>query len=96
MRGKENREAGLARVVGIIPAGAGKSDRPRGVSARPQDHPRGCGEKDASYGVSPYATGSSPRVRGKVLALWPLGSPPRIIPAGAGKSAKGIIIEKDA
>ena len=74
--------------MGIIPAGAGKS-RKKGLRARPRwDHPRGCGEKGKTPSGYKNTLGSSPRVRGKVLAHDKLLSIAGIIPAGAGKSAR--------
>ena len=72
-------------MLGIIPAGAGKSTF-AGFWASPRaDHPRGCGEKAASIMACRALAGSSPRVRGKVGGSERAGAWPGIIPAGAGK-----------
>ena len=72
---------------GIIPAGAGKSGAVEVHVPGDGDHPRGCGEKPSPSPPSAWATGSSPRVRGKVGGLVGLHLPDGIIPAGAGKRA---------
>ncbi len=69
---------------GIIPAGAGLTDKPKDVWKFKGDHPRGCGAHLPEFHGRGSRSGSSPRVRGS------LGSLPRpclligIIPAGAG------------
>ena len=70
---------------GIIPAGAGKSACPDTEGATGQDHPRGCGEKPERIRTMKNEKGSSPRVRGKVLAELDGHEDAWIIPAGAGK-----------
>ena len=86
VRGKEATVAQITKLVGIIPAGAGKSCPVR-VSGRGwRDHPRGCGEKrSVTVGVL-QGWGSSPRVRGKGSRKRCRGPGRGIIPAGAGKS----------
>ena len=51
-----------------------------------QDHPRGCGEKVRTWILCLRQKGSSPRVRGKDVSIWPIFPKNGIIPAGAGKS----------
>ena len=72
-------------VVGIIPAGAGKSRHPRRHCRRPWDHPRGCGEKTWRSPPTRPWPGSSPRVRGKDGRIHAHARGEGIIPAGAGK-----------
>ena len=49
---------------GIIPADAGSTGVKNAWSGIGEDHPRGCGEHDASDGATLTVTGSSPRMRG--------------------------------
>lgn len=51
---------------GITPAYAGKRCRSPAFRSMPWDHPRVCGEKCLLYRRPPTASGSPPRVRGKV------------------------------
>ena len=73
---------------GIIPAGAGKSQRKAWRPARQGDHPRGCGEKFELHLGKLDEAGSSPRVRGKAAGGRRYRVTGGIIPAGAGKSRK--------
>ena len=50
-----------------------------------EDHPRVCGEKALAASHKYYATGSPPRVRGKVTSTNPVENKVRITPACAGK-----------
>ena len=86
MRGKGTKRCSSRRGGRITPAYAGKSKRIAPSSVLFGDHPRVCGEKDASA-VKLYVTsGSPPRMRGKVFfyvaAIHGFG----ITPAYAGKS----------
>ncbi len=47
-------------------------------------HPRGCGEHDRKRFLKMFEEGSSPRVRGTLLALFGWGDGDGLIPAGAG------------
>ena len=72
--------------LGLIPACAGKTpgDRPR---SRPRPaHPRVCGENAKARTWSGVATGSSPRVRGKLEAVFKQTADKGLIPACAGKT----------
>ncbi len=51
-------------------------------------HPRACGENLAVLSLLAAFVGSSPRVRGKLLALGDLAAEPRLIPARAGKTPR--------
>ena len=86
MRGKAKTKAKARAAMGIIPAGAGKSQPGTSSDSRNRDHPRGCGEKLFLMVTCERDIGSSPRVRGKETRkiLDRVGI--RIIPAGAGKS----------
>ena len=70
---------------GIIPAGAGRSSFFWQRSRKIRDHPRGCGEKHVKTGTPIAAKGSSPRVRGEVVAVGVGIAVLGIIPAGAGR-----------
>ena len=85
VRGKDLQIEAESRPVGIIPAGAGKSEARKSAPACPRDHPRGCGEKPASRPPPPACSGSSPRVRGKGRGRRARALRDGIIPAGAGK-----------
>ena len=65
VRGEESASHNDYTSAGIIPAGAGRSGARRTLRQRPQDHPRGCGEKTRFISVSRRGLGSSPRVRGE-------------------------------
>ena len=86
MRGKENRRPPSGLAVGITPACAGKSERPAAQQRAGRDHPRVCGEKTACMYWAAPASGSPPRVRGKVLAKMAKVDGAGITPACAGKS----------
>ena len=86
VRGKPDDAGALPRAPGLIPACAGKTQgRPTPGRSRPA-HPRVCGENLSGVGGRVHASGSSPRVRGK---LWTHVLAPcsvRLIPACAGKT----------
>ena len=50
------------------------------------DHPRGCGEHALSVYKQDIPVGSSPRMRGALLACIISPTRPRIIPADAGST----------
>ena len=85
MRGKGIQQ-GNARVrMGITPAYAGKRCvRPISAS-QSGDHPRVCGEKPPQRGRPSRASGSPPRMRGKVIDDLPESILDGITPAYAGK-----------
>ena len=66
VRGKVRVAPISPRLVGIIPAGAGKRGAGRPDCLPTRDHPRGCGEKTGLKTLGDLVEGSSPRVRGKV------------------------------
>ena len=49
VRGKQLNLVKAAHWNGITPAGAGKTRLCGGLSARPEDHPRRCGENKICY-----------------------------------------------
>ena len=70
----------------IIPARAGQTAASTSPTRRPTDHPRACGANRRGEGADESASGSSPRVRGK-LGEQPLPQRlARIIPARAGQT----------
>ena len=71
-------------VDGIIPAGAGLTDRCDCCDLCCRDHPRGCGAHQDSRPISWVRPGSSPRVRGSREVVHVERSENGIIPAGAG------------
>ena len=85
VRGKVASEYKVSLTCRIIPAGAGKSPHDPHCHVHPEDHPRGCGEKQKGYLVLVIREGSSPRVRGKVGEIKDTLRMVGIIPAGAGK-----------
>ena len=84
VRGSRTSKASQVISDGIIPAGAGLTSGD-GVDANPaEDHPRGCGAHLPAPVSNVLGAGSSPRVRGSLLALVRDVDAARIIPAGAG------------
>ena len=86
MRGKVSVCCVLSFDTRITPAYAGKSIYDGYVMGTGKDHPRICGEKEATEWNKSEIWGSPPHMRGKgvndVLGLWEA----RITPAYAGKS----------
>ena len=76
------------QVHGLIPACAGKTAnaRPRGLAEGA--HPRVCGENGYRMTWPHFATGSSPRVRGKRHGLATALPGRGLIPACAGKTSR--------
>ncbi len=86
MRGKRGIHRGLHVALRIIPAHAGQTGYRPHHGRRHTDHPRACGANQSLYSVVLAMSGSSPRMRGKLLgaggpAVWG-----RIIPAHAGQT----------
>ena len=71
---------------GIIPACAGNTGRPKVSKRNRRDHPRVCGEHNATVRVIPTGRGSSPRVRGTQIMHAHRFAIPGIIPACAGNT----------
>ena len=70
----------------IIPAHAGQTDDAVFSMLRHPDHPRACGANSASDWVEAWRTGSSPRMRGKLVGVVVFPCPKWIIPAHAGQT----------
>ena len=72
----------------ITPAYAGKRCLGHLFQVELRDHPRVCGEKQASSCTAQSLLGSPPRVRGKALRTLKRGFAIRITPVYAGKSSR--------
>ena len=87
VRGKPQRATLRIHRTGLIPARAGKT-RPRRGARRPgRAHPRACGENEWVDVLGFEKSGSSPRVRGKLVHDRHDRAGARLIPARAGKTA---------
>ena len=87
VRGKPLFVANYYGIIGITPAGAGKTGKIEAPFSFDEDHPRRCGENFANHNFLPPKTGSPPQVRGKLYATEGVPLKYRITPAGAGKTA---------
>ena len=85
-RGKRSTEAMNRVQAGLIPAHAGKTPRRGQRRAGIWAHPRSRGENGRSRGPPARPGGSSPLTRGKPANQATRKSPPRLIPAHAGKT----------
>ena len=86
MRGKldaAERAIGCGR---IIPAHAGQTTSGNPLKIADSDHPRACGANLIECLKHNLDTGSSPRMRGKLIAHGIVGERLRIIPAHAGQT----------
>ena len=86
VRGEELLGEACTHLLGIIPAGAGRSNINCFAFDAFWDHPRGCGEKGSRRRPEWPAWGSSPRVRGEGRERRGPRPCKGIIPAGAGRS----------
>ena len=87
VRGKPRPPPSAPPPPRLIPACAGKTGRWSRRRWRARAHPRVCGENARmSWGPRP-ASGSSPRVRGKLELDRLVAGPVRLIPACAGKTS---------
>ena len=86
MRGKVCIPKVVVSYSGITPAYAGKSGNFHLMRAKPQDHPRLCGEKHDNLYCYNFVLGSPPPMRGKVIASGEATHNLGITPAYAGKS----------
>ena len=86
VRGKPPQRALIAFIRGLIPACAGKTVSFQGMNVPRPAHPRVCGENVPPAHVSRFIKGSSPRVRGKLVADDCAGGVVGLIPACAGKT----------
>ena len=88
-RGKRQHPRRGGAAGGLIPACAGKTRSGGSLPGGRPAHPRVCGENVALSHDAVYSTGSSPRVRGKHSGEVTQQPRVRLIPACAGKTARG-------
>ena len=86
MRGKRQPADGLGESLRIIPAHAGQTFDGGLIWLFLSDHPRACGANVACSICSSAFFGSSPRMRGKRIPVYPYCREIRIIPAHAGQT----------
>ena len=86
MRGKRPCVGIVRRPRRIIPARAGQTRPPARRPRRRPDHPRACGANAVSFQSTARCSGSSPRVRGKLVSSARTAFHDRIIPARAGQT----------
>ena len=87
MRGKRRLGGGGGCRRGLIPAHAGKTRVARRSGSACGAHPRACGENTLRSDWRKFASGSSPRMRGKQTRRAQRPCIGRLIPAHAGKTA---------
>ena len=85
MRGKDPPSQKFHFDIRITPAHAGKRIFMNKTKKCCKDHPRACGEKPARSSSRAAASGSPPRMRGKVVGFLSFFQLLRITPAHAGK-----------
>ena len=86
VRGKRIAQLHPRDIIGITPAGAGKTTLKSIKTAQTKDHPRRCGENALGASAACRCAGSPPQVRGKLGDLTSNFIFSRITPAGAGKT----------
>ena len=86
MRGKLDQIDSFGGAFGLIPACAGKTDDPSRGALNSGAHPRVCGENVVFSFLGSPPTGSSPRVRGKLIDIVDRETARGLIPACAGKT----------
>ena len=89
VRGKPRPRLQVAGEPGLIPARAGKTAWPHPGRGPAWAHPRACGENSCAHARARAPDGSSPRVRGKPVVLQARAGRRGLIPARAGKTARG-------
>ena len=87
VRGKPSCQIDCAQHHRLIPARAGKTRRARPATVRVPAHPRACGENRVRAVFDTVVVGSSPRVRGKHIHIFPTQHIHRLIRARAGKTS---------
>ena len=88
VRGKRGRGREGRRLRGLIPACAGKTTEPTPSRENWRAHPRVCGENAYSRATRSASSGSSPRVRGKLVQQGQILVRHGLIPACAGKTLR--------
>ena len=91
-RGKHMRRLEAPTADRLIPAHAGKTDGNGSIRALSAAHPRSRGENCAVVHECVHPCGSSPLTRGKQDSPQGPGRPERLIPAHAGKTARGLAV----
>ena len=86
MRGKLNKTRVGGAIRRIIPAHAGQTWHSNRCQVCAPDHPRACGANVRTPFAAVRQSGSSPRMRGKLVERHRGGRPRRIIPAHAGQT----------
>ena len=86
MRGKPGRSPVGPAPARIIPAHAGQTVIFLSLGSWSSDHPRTCGANGSPADTGPTTVGSSPHMRGKLIAPMFSGNTMRIIPAHAGQT----------
>ena len=86
MRGKQRTGHRVQAAGRIIPAHAGQTGSVGEPEGREPDHPRACGANWGHRRPNPLKTGSSPRMRGKLIRDLDGDHRVRIIPAHAGQT----------
>ena len=86
VRGKLIEALGGQVIRRLIPACAGKTESLSKTLGAPPAHPRVCGENVVFSFLGSPPTGSSPRVRGKLVGIVKGAINGRLIPACAGKT----------
>ena len=92
VRGKPSSPKNTSNASGLIPACAGKTLIDVLEVPTRRAHPRVCGENEDVDVNTTTAAGSSPRVRGKLLASTAKQLADRLIPACAGKTVRLVSI----
>ena len=91
-RGKQTEVMPRLQAFRLIPAHAGKTPQHRLSRANSRAHPRSRGENCAVVHECVHPCGSSPLTRGKQDSPQGPGRPERLIPAHAGKTARGLAV----
>ena len=92
MRGKPPTTGTVKAGDRIIPAHAGQTNHILNRTGTKTDHPRACGANQAMRVVVISGSGSSPRMRGKLIRDLDGDHRIRIIPAHAGQTIKLVCI----
>ena len=96
MRGKQTPWEPFPHQVGLIPAYAGKTCTRARVCALPSAHPRVCGENCGLVFCVFLSSGSSPRMRGKLVPIVTALVTRGLIPAYAGKTERLFVSKRGA
>ena len=92
MRGKQLFSQPWLKVIGLIPAHAGKTFLTACKGRVKEAHPRACGENRRPRGAPTRGAGSSPRMRGKRIKWASAKAWARLIPAHAGKTERAFSV----